>query len=176
MTFEPTAIPGVVVVRPERHEDERGFFFRTWEGPALAAQGLNPHLAQCSASFNRARGTLRGLHNQAAPHAEAKLVRCTRGAVYDVALDLRPGSPAFKRHVGVELNEESGLALYVPEGCAHGFLTLEDASEVLYLISAPHAPEAARGVRWDDPAFAIAWPAPVRVIKDRDAAYPDFEG
>ena len=176
MTFEPTAIPGVVVVRPEPFADERGHFARTWDGEAFAAHGLSPVVAQCSASFNEKSGTLRGMHYQAAPHAEAKLVRCTRGRVFDVALDLRPDSPTFKRWFGVELSAESGAALYVPEGCAHGFLTLEDASEVFYMISAPYAPEAARGVRWDDPAFGIEWPARVRAIKDRDAAYPDFAG
>lgn len=176
MTFEPTEIPGVVVVRPVRHEDARGFFARTWDGAAFTAHGLNPAVAQCSASFNKTKGTLRGMHYQIAPHAECKLVRCTRGAIHDVALDLRPHSPTFKRYVGVELNERNGLALYVPEGCAHGFLTLEGETEVSYVISAPYAPEAARGVRWDDPAFAIPWPGEVRVIHERDAAYPDFGG
>ncbi len=176
MTFEPTAIPGVVVVRPAPLADERGHFARTWDGEAFAAHGLNPTVAQCSASFNEKRGTLRGMHYQAAPHAEAKLVRCTRGRVFDVALDLRPGSPTFRGWFGVELSADDGAALYVPEGCAHGFLTLEDASEVFYMISAPYAPAASRGVRWDDPAFGIVWPAEVRAIKDRDAAYPDFAG
>ncbi|HYE96016.1 MAG TPA: dTDP-4-dehydrorhamnose 3,5-epimerase [Rubricoccaceae bacterium] len=174
MHFEPTEIPGVVVVRPARHADERGFFARAWDGDAFAAHGLNPAVAQCSLSFNEKAGTLRGMHYQEAPHAEAKLVRCIRGAIYDVALDLRPDSPTFTRWVGVELSAENSLGLYIPEGCAHGFLTLEDASEVFYMISVPHAPEAARGVRWDDPAFGIRWPAPVRVIKERDATYPDF--
>ena len=176
MTFHPTPLPGVVVVRPARHADERGYFARTWDGAAMAAAGLDARVAQCSTSFNAAAGTLRGMHYQAAPHAEAKLVRCTRGRVFDVAVDLRPGSPTFRRWAGAELSAENGHALYVPEGCAHGFLTLEGASEVLYMISAPHVPEAARGVRWDDPAFGIAWPAEVRVVKDRDATYPDFPG
>jgi dTDP-4-dehydrorhamnose 3,5-epimerase len=176
MRFEETAIPGCVVVHPERHEDVRGFFARTWDGEVFARHGLNPAVAQCSVSFNRKKGTLRGMHYQEAPHAEAKLIRCTRGALFDVCLDLRPGSPAFRQWVGVALTAENGLALYVPEGCAHGFLTLEDATEVCYLISAPYAPEVARGVRWDDPAFGIAWPGPVTTLHERDAAYPDFAG
>ena len=174
MDLERTPLPGVVVVRPRRLPDERGYFARTWDPEVFRAHGLNPALAQCSTSFSAREGTLRGMHYQAAPHEEAKLVRCTRGAIYDVALDLRPESPAFRHWFGVELTEENGLALYVPEGCAHGFLTRVDASEVLYLISTPYAPHAARGVRWDDPAFGIAWPGEVRVLHERDATYPDF--
>jgi dTDP-4-dehydrorhamnose 3,5-epimerase len=174
MRFEATDIPGCVVVHLERHEDKRGHFARVWDGAVFAEHGLNPTLAQCSVSFNRRKGTLRGMHYQVPPHAEAKLVRCTRGALFDVCLDLRPDSPAFRRWVGVELTPDNGRALYVPEGCAHGFLTLADATEVLYLISAPYVPEAAAGVRWDDPAFAIAWPGAVAVIHERDAAYPAF--
>jgi dTDP-4-dehydrorhamnose 3,5-epimerase len=174
MRFEETEIPGCVVVHPERHEDARGYFARTWDGAVLAQRGLNPAVAQCSVSFNRKRGTLRGMHYQAPPHEEAKLVRCTRGAVFDVCLDLRPDSPSFRRWVGVELTAENGVALYVPEGCAHGFLTLADDTEVFYMISAPYAPVAARGVRWNDPAFGIAWPAEVTVIHERDAGYEDW--
>ena len=172
LQFDPTRIPGCVVVRQERHQDERGFFARTWDGAVLDAAGLDGRVAQCSTSFNRLRGTLRGMHWQAAPHAEAKLVRCTRGSVWDVCLDLRPGSPTFRQWHGETLSADGGVALWVPEGCAHGFLTLEDASEVSYTITAPHVPEAGRGVRWDDPAFGIAWPAEVRVIHPRDAGYP----
>ncbi len=172
MYFEETRIPGVVLVRPERFEDARGHFARTWDGEVFARHGLNPAVAQCSVSFNRKRGTLRGMHYQAAPHEEAKLVRCTRGAVFDVAVDLRPDSPTRHRWVGAELTAENGVALYVPEGCAHGFLTLADDTEVFYMISAPYVPEAGRGVRYDDPAFGIEWPAPVHVIHDRDAGYP----
>ena len=172
MQFDLTPIPGCVVVRPERHADTRGYFARTWDGDDLGAAGLNPTVAQCSTSFNHARGTLRGMHYQAAPHEEAKLVRCTRGAVFDVCLDLRPDSPTFRRWHSEALSAENGVALYVPEGCAHGFLTLEDASEVFYTITAPYVPEAGRGVRYDDPAFGIGWPAEVRVIHPRDAAYP----
>lgn len=172
MQFQPTPIPGCFVVAPERHADARGHFARTWDGGAFAAHGLNPAIAQCSASFNERRGTLRGMHFQRAPHAEAKLVRCTRGAVFDVCLDLRPDSPTFHRWHGETLTADNGVALYVPEGCAHGFLTLDDATEVFYTITAPYVPAAAGGVRYDDPVFGIAWPAPVRVIHERDARYP----
>ncbi len=172
MIFHPTDIAGCVVVAPERHADMRGHFARTWDGEAFAKPGLNPAIAQCSVSFNERRGTLRGMHFQRAPHAEAKLVRCTRGAIYDVCLDLRPDSPTFHQWHGETLTADNGVALYVPEGCAHGFLTLADATEVFYMISVPYVPEAADGVRYDDPAFGIAWPEPVRVIHERDAAYP----
>lgn len=173
MIFDPTPIPGCVLVRPQRHADDRGHFARTWDGAAFAAHGLNPTVVQCSVSFNPARGTLRGMHYQAAPHGEAKLIRCTRGALYDVCLDLRPGSPTYRQWTSATLTEACGDALYVPEGCAHGFLTLDDETEAFYTISHPYVPEAARGVRYDDPAFGIAWPEPVRVIHDRDAGYPD---
>lgn len=176
MRFDPTAIPGCVAVRPERHADSRGYFARTWDGAAFSAAGLNPAVAQCSVSFNERRGTLRGMHFQAAPHAEAKLVRCTRGALWDVCLDLRPDSPTLHQWHAEVLTAENGAALVVPEGCAHGFLTLSDATEVFYMMSAPYAPEAGRGVRWDDPAFGITWPEPVQVIHERDASYPYVEG
>lgn len=172
MIFRPTAVPGCVVVAPERHADDRGHFARTWDAEAFSAAGLRADLDQCSTSFNAVRGTLRGMHLQRDPHAEAKLVRCTRGAVYDVCLDLRDGSPTYGHWHGETLSTENGAALYVPEGCAHGFLTLDDASEVLYMIAGRYAPDAAWGVRYDDPAFGIAWPAPVTVIHPRDAAYP----
>jgi dTDP-4-dehydrorhamnose 3,5-epimerase len=174
MIFRPTSIDGVVALEAERFEDERGFFARTWDGDELAAQGLHHQVMQCSISYNRRRGTLRGLHFQAPPHEESKLIRCTSGAIFDVAVDLRPGSATRCHWVGVELSAENRLALYVPEGCAHGFLTLTDDAEVAYQISAFHAPNAARGVRWDDPSFGIEWPAEVVVINDRDASYPDF--
>jgi dTDP-4-dehydrorhamnose 3,5-epimerase len=176
MIFIETGIEGVCVVEPERHVDERGFFARTWDPEEFAAHGLNPRVAQCSISFNAGRGTLRGLHYQSAPHEEAKLVRCTAGALFDVALDLRAHSPTFLSWFGATLSGDNGRALYVPEGCAHGFLTLADATEVHYQISAPHAPDAARGVRWDDPAFAIEWPGEVKVISERDRTYADFAG
>jgi len=174
MSFEETVIGGVWVIRPERLEDERGFFARTWDHDEFASRGISSRLLQCSMSFNRTRGTLRGLHYQVAPYEEGKLVRCTSGAVFDVALDLRPGSPTFKAWVGVELSADNRLALFVPEGCAHGFLTLADAVEVHYQMTEYYIPEAGRGVRWDDPAFGIAWPEQVSVINDRDRSYPDF--
>jgi dTDP-4-dehydrorhamnose 3,5-epimerase len=172
--FHTTAIAGVWRIEPERHADERGFFARTWDPDELGALGLSSRIAQCSISYNRRRGTLRGMHYQAAPHEEAKIVRCTSGAVFDVAVDLRPASDTYCAWVGFELSAENRNALYVPEGCAHGFLTLADDAEVEYQISVPHAPDAARGVRWDDPAFGIAWPEPVAVLNGRDASYPDF--
>jgi len=175
--FRETPVAGSYVVDPERMEDARGFFARTFSSEEFAAHGLENRVEECSTSFNARSGTLRGLHYQAAPHGEAKLVRCTRGAIYDVAVDLRPDSPSYLRWVGTELSAENGRALLVPEGCAHGFQTLVDASEVLYQISSTYVPEAARGVRWDDPAFNIEWPpAPLggRTMAPRDAQYPDF--
>jgi dTDP-4-dehydrorhamnose 3,5-epimerase len=176
MTFEPTPIEGAWVVTPELHEDERGFFARTWDASAFRARGLADRVAQCSVSFNHARGTLRGLHYQAPPHEEAKLVRCTAGVLFDVAVDLRPGSRSHRRWFGVELSAENRRAFYVPEGCAHGFLTLADGTEILYQISEFHEPAAARGVRYNDPAFAIDWPGEVLVVNERDRAFPDWTG
>lgn len=176
MKLSSTKLAGVWIVEMERHADDRGWFARTWCADEFAQHGLNPHLAQCSASFNHRRGTLRGMHYQAAPHPEAKLVRCVRGAMFDVALDLRPASPTFCQWVGVELTPENGRALYVPEGCAHGFQTLVDDTEVLYQISAPWEPAAARGVRWNDPAFGITWPlAAEAILNERDRQLPDFK-
>jgi dTDP-4-dehydrorhamnose 3,5-epimerase len=175
MTFRETEIAGVWVVEPERFEDDRGFFARTWDVEEFRERGLSDRFVQASISFNRRRGTLRGMHYQAAPHEEAKLVRCTAGAIFDVAIDLRPGSETFTGWTGVDLSEENRRALYVPEGCAHGFLTLTDDVEIAYQISVPHAPEAARGVRFDDPAFAVAWPCEIVVVNERDRTYPDFE-
>lgn len=176
MRIEPTPIAGCHVVRPQRHTDARGAFARAWDGAAFAAAGLRVDLDQVSVSHNTVRGTLRGMHLQRAPHAEAKLVRCTRGAVWDVCLDLRPDSPTRGRWHAERLDPDNGLALYVPEGCAHGFLTLTDASDVLYLIAGRYEPAAAWGVRWNDPAFGIAWPSTPSVIHARDAAYPDWSG
>jgi dTDP-4-dehydrorhamnose 3,5-epimerase len=173
--FVPTRIAGVHVVELELHEDERGFFARAWSGEELAAAGLNGELSQCSLSRNVARGTLRGMHFQRAPHEEAKLVRCTRGAIYDVAVDLRLDSPTHGQWFGTELDATSGRALYIPEGCAHGFQTLVPDTDVFYAISAAYAPDAAAGVRWDDPAFGIVWPeTPERVINARDRSWPDY--
>ena len=174
MIFTDTGIGGVWVIEAERLEDDRGFFARTWDTDEFAERGLNPKLAQCSISYNRALGTLRGMHYQVAPHEEAKLVRCTAGAIFDAALDLRPDSSTFREWFGIELSAQNRRALYVPEGCAHGFLTLGDGCEVHYQISQAYMPESARGVRWDDPAFAISWPGEVVVINERDRSYPDF--
>ena len=175
MRFLPTELPGVFVLEQERHEDERGWFARVWDGEELARHGLEPALAQCSASYSAAKGTLRGLHWQIPPFAETKLVRCTRGALWDVAVDLRPGSPTFLRWVGVELTPENGRTLYVPRGCGHGFLTLADETEVSYAISAAYSPGHARGARWDDPAYAIRWPARPRVLSPADRDRPDLD-
>ncbi|HYR93991.1 MAG TPA: dTDP-4-dehydrorhamnose 3,5-epimerase [Methylomirabilota bacterium] len=175
MRFVPTSLAGAFVIEQERRVDERGFFARTWCAEEFEEHNLEPRLAQCSVSFNHHRGTLRGLHYQAPPFAETKVVSCTRGAVFDVAVDLRPDSPTFRKWTGRELTEDNGRALYVPRGFAHGFLTLADATEVAYQISAPYSPQAARGIRWDDPFHGVAWPAPVTVIAPRDRDYPDID-
>lgn len=175
MNFLETKLPGVFEIELEQLRDDRGFFARTWCQEEFKSHGLNPNLAQCNISFNKRRGTLRGMHFQAPPYAEAKLVRCTRGSMYDVAVDLRPQSPTFKDWTAVVLTDENRRMLYVPEGCAHGFLTLKDETEVLYQISEFYNPESARGVRWDDPAFQIVWPEDVRVISERDRRYVNFE-
>ena len=175
MRFTETELDGSFVVELDRHTDERGFFARIWCREELAELGLTSDLSQCSISRNALAGTLRGMHFQRHPHEEAKLVRCTSGAIYDVIIDLRPASSTFGQWVGVELDADSGQALYVPEGFAHGFQTLVDASDVLYMISTPYVPEAGAGVRWNDPAFAVQWPeAADRVISDRDRTWPDF--
>jgi len=175
MKFTPTKIQGIWIVNLERHQDERGWFARTWCAEEFEQHCLNAKLSQCSESFNRHRGTLRGMHYQAAPHEEAKLVRCVRGAIFDVALDLRSRSPTFKQWVGIELTEENGRAVYIPEGCAHGFQTLKDNTEVFYMMSKPYVPEGSRGVRWDDPMFGLKWPLPkTSFLSPRDAAYPNF--
>jgi dTDP-4-dehydrorhamnose 3,5-epimerase len=174
MRFERTTVPGAWVVEPKVHADERGLFARTWDTDVFAQRGLNPKLVQCSTSWNSVAGTLRGLHYQTTPHEEAKLVRCTAGAIFDVVVDLRPMSPAFCRWFGLTLSADNRLALYIPEGCAHGFLTLADGAEVLYQMSEFHVPAVARGARWDDPAFGIDWPADVLVMNERDRQYPDF--
>jgi dTDP-4-dehydrorhamnose 3,5-epimerase len=175
--FRETGVVGAFVVEPERNEDERGYFARTFSTTEFAAHSMDVRIDHCATSFNASAGTLRGMHYQAAPHGEAKLVRCTRGSIFDVAVDLRPGSPSYLRWFGIDLSADNGRAMFVPEGCAHGFQTLVDASEVLYQISTPYVPAAARGVRWDDSAFNIEWPAPPasgRVMSHRDSAYPSF--
>jgi dTDP-4-dehydrorhamnose 3,5-epimerase len=175
MIFQETSLPGAFVIEPERFEDERGFFARTWCRREFAQRGLSVELAQCNTSFNTKKGTLRGMHFQVAPHAEIKLVRCTRGAIYDAIIDLRPDSPAYRRWFAVELTAENLRQLYIPAGFAHGFQTLADGSEVFYQMSEFYHPDSARGVRWDDPALGIIWPLPVSVISPRDRTYPLLE-
>jgi len=172
MKFAPTKISGVSLVQLECHADERGHFARTWCEKEFAAAGLNPHISQCSTSFNLKRGTLRGLHFQIAPHAEDKLVRCTRGAIFDVAVDLRPGSPTFKQWLGMELSATNGLALYIPQGFAHGFQTLADDSEVFYQMSQIYHPESSRSLRWNDAEIGVQWPSVPTVISERDRNAP----
>ena len=174
MKFIETKLKGAFVVELERLEDERGFFARSWCEREAAAYDLHPKWVQCNISFNKQKATLRGMHYQSAPFEEAKLVRCTMGAMYDVIIDLRPNSFTFRQWMAVELSAENRRMLFVPEGFAHGFLTLDDNSEIFYLMSAFYAPAHARGVRWNDPAFAIEWPMDVRVISDKDRNYADF--
>ena len=174
MIFVETKLKGPFIIEPERNEDQRGFFARTWCQREFIKHGLNPSLAQCSVSFSRKRGTLRGMHYQIAPHEEAKLVRCTRGAIYDVLVDLRPDSPTFAQWLAAELTATNYRMLYIPERFAHGFQTLDDDSEVFYQMSEFYAPEYARGVRWNDPVFGIQWPSAERTISLRDDTYPDF--
>ena len=174
MKFVETRVPGVMVVESEPLEDERGSFARAFCDEEYREAGFPVRIVQCNTSFNRARGTLRGLHYQVAPAAETKVVRCTRGRVFDVAVDLRPESPTFCTWTGAELAPEDHRAHLIPEGCAHGFITLAAESEVFYLTGSPHSPEHARGVRWDDPAFAVEWPLRPSVISARDAGFADF--
>jgi len=169
MIFTETKLKGAFIIDIEPREDERGFFARSWCEDEFKSHGLNPHLAQCNISFNKKRGTLRGMHYQVAPFAEAKLVRCTMGAVYDVIIDMQPDSPTFKQWISVELTAENRRALYVPENFAHGFQTLRDNTEVFYQMSEFYHPECARGVRWNDVAFEIVWPILDVVISENDS-------
>lgn len=174
MTFEPTPLAGAWLLVPERKEDERGFFARIWCRQELASHGLVTTLAQGSISFNRTKGTLRGMHWQEQPHGETKIVRVTSGAIFDVIVDLRPASPTYCRWFGAELSADNRQQLYIPADFAHGFLTLTDNAELTYLMDVEYHPQSQRGARWNDPAFAINWPAtPVR-IAERDRSYPDF--
>jgi len=172
--FSEGPVAGAFAIELERRRDARGWFARSWCEREFAEHGLVARVAQVNTQWSPAVGTLRGLHWQDPPHAEVKLVRCTRGAAYDVVADLRPGSPTFRRWMARELTPDEGVMLYAPEGCAHGYLTLKEDTEVIYFTSACYAPDAVRGVRFDDPAFAIAWPAPVRVVSDQDRTWPDF--
>lgn len=176
MIFTETKLAGAFLIEPERHDDVRGFFARNWSEREFAEQGLVSHFVESNISFSQKTGTLRGMHYQAAPHGQVKLVRCTSGAVYDAIIDLRRDSPTFKQWTAVELTARNHLTLYVPLGFAHGFQTLEDDSEVTYQVSSPYHPESSTGLRWDDPAFEISWPEGERVIIDRDRLYPDFVG
>jgi dTDP-4-dehydrorhamnose 3,5-epimerase len=175
MTFHETELSGVFEIHLEPMGDDRGFFARSWCRKEFESRGLNPKVVQCNISFNLKKGTLRGIHYQAAPHQEAKMVRCTRGAIYDVVVDLRPQQPTFRKWIGVLLTAANRCMLHVPEGCGHGFLTLEDETEVFYQMSEFYHPELARGVRWDGPSFQIVWPDRVEVISERDRTYPNFE-
>jgi dTDP-4-dehydrorhamnose 3,5-epimerase len=174
MIFMETTLEGAFLIEPERRQDERGFFARTWCQSEFAAAGLQIDWVQCNISFSRERGTLRGMHYQTRPYEEAKLVRCTMGVIYDVIIDLRPDSPSFRQWQSVELTADNRLMLFIPKGLAHGFQTLTDETEVFYQMSQFYAPEYARGVRWDDPAFKISWPAEKRIISQQDRNFPDF--
>ncbi len=168
MNFEATLIPGVFLIQSTPAQDDRGSFTRTFCAEEFLARGLNPTVAQSAQSFNRKRGTLRGMHYQIAPAAEAKVVRCVRGAIFDVVADMRHDSPTYLKWAAWELTAANRMSVYVPEGCAHGLETLEDESDVLYLISKAHAPDLARGFRFDDPAVGIQWPLPPVVISAAD--------
>jgi dTDP-4-dehydrorhamnose 3,5-epimerase len=173
--FTETKLQGAYVIDIERLQDERGFFARSWCQNEILAQGLNPELVQCSVSFNAKKGTLRGMHYQVKPYEEAKVVRCTMGSLYDVIVDLRQDSTTYRQYAGFVLSAENHKMLYIPEGFAHGFLTLEDNTELLYQISEFFAPDHARSFRWNDPVFSINWPADIQVICDRDRNLPDFK-
>lgn len=175
MIFTETKLPGAFIIEPDKFEDERGLFSRIWSQSDFDAHGLTSRFVESNASLSLKAGTLRGMHYQTAPHAQAKLVRCTRGSIYDVMIDLRIDSPTFKQWDGVELSAENRLLLYVPEGFAHGFQTLSDNAEVFYQVSDFYHPESARGVRWNDPAFGVTWPEADRTIIPRDNEYPDFD-
>ncbi len=175
MEFIETTLAGAFVVRPRRIDDHRGFFARAFCADEFREHGLNPDMLQLNVGFSHKQGTVRGLHYQKAPHAEAKFVRCTRGAVYDVVVDIRPDSPTRGRWVGVELTADNGSMLYAPEGLAHGYQTLVDETEIYYMTTARYAAASAHGVRFDDPAFGIEWPLPVSVISDPDRSWPDFQ-
>lgn len=175
MKFVETKLQGVFEVQLEIKADERGFFARSWCTKEFEEHGLNSRLVQCNVSFNTSKGTLRGMHYQSAPFAETKLVRCTKGSLYDVVIDLRPESPTYKQWVGAVLSASNRSMLYIPAGCAHGFLTLEDETEIFYQMSEFYNAESARGARWDDPAFRIVWPGKVQIISERDRTYPNFQ-
>ena len=175
MIFIHTELEGAFVIEPERLSDERGFFARTWCKKEFIKNGLNPDLVQCNISFNLKKGTLRGMHYQVAPYEETKLVRCTSGAIHDVIIDLRPASLTFRQWFGIKLSSENKMMLYIPEGFCHGFLTLQNNTEIFYQMSQYYVPESSRGIRWNDPLFNIQWPNEITVISERDKNYPDFK-
>ena len=175
MELTETKLPGVYLVRLKKIEDARGYFARAWCRDTFAKHGLNPHMLQLNTGFSHQQGTVRGMHYQEAPHAEAKFVRCTRGAIFDVAVDVRPDSATRGQWFGADLTADNGQMLYVPEGFAHGYQTLTDGAEMYYLTSAPYAAGSARGVRHDDPAFGIRWPLPVSIISEPDRKWADFK-
>jgi dTDP-4-dehydrorhamnose 3,5-epimerase len=174
MIFQEGKVAGTFEIRLDPKADERGFFARSWCQREFDQQGLNSNLVQCNISYNPRKHTMRGMHYQAEPFAEAKVVRCVTGSVFDVVIDLRPESPTFREWMGVTLTAANRYMLYIPEGCAHGFLTLEDQTEVLYQMSEFYQAESARGVRWNDPAFGIQWPAMPELMSERDRTYADF--
>jgi dTDP-4-dehydrorhamnose 3,5-epimerase len=176
MKFIETKLKGSFIIDPERLEDERGFFARSWCQQEAKQYGLEPEWLQCNVSYNKSKGTMRGMHYQAAPFEESKLVRCTMGAICDVIIDLRPDSVTFKKWTAVELSSENRRMFYIPGGFAHGFLTLQDSTEIFYQMSEFYAPACARGVRWNDPAFGILWPTDIAVISAQDQNYPNFTG
>lgn len=175
MIFSHGPLPGAYVIELEKFEDDRGFFARAFCQKEFADHGLAQDMVQTNVSYSATRGTLRGMHYQESPHEEAKLVRCTKGALYDVIVDVRPDSDTYTQWMGVELTATNHRMLYVPEGCAHGFITLADDTEVMYQVSAFYAPGAERGLRYDDPAIGIEWPVEVTVLSEKDAAWPDYE-
>jgi dTDP-4-dehydrorhamnose 3,5-epimerase len=175
MRFTATEIAGAWLIDIDRLADERGFFARVWCRQEFAAHGCETDLVQASLAYTERRGTLRGLHYQAAPHEEAKLVRCVRGSAYVVIADRRPKSASYRRWIAAELTADNRRALYVPPGCAQGYQTLADDTELLYQMTTAYAPQSARGIRHDDPAFAIAWPLPITLISDRDQSWPDYQ-
>jgi len=175
VNFSELALPGVFALDIEPFVDERGSFSRTFCADELAAHGLEPRVAQCSISVNDRAGTLRGMHLQLAPSEETKVVRCTRGAIFDVVVDVRRDSPTLGKWLGIELREGVGRSIYIPTGCAHGFLVLEHHTAIEYVISAPYAPDDARGIRWDDPAIAIEWPFAPDIVSERDGSFNDLD-
>lgn len=173
MILQPTPIPDAYLIELEQHSDERGSFARLWCIEELKAQGIDVTFVQANASFSEHRGTMRGLHYQRAPYREAKLIHCTRGAIFDVLVDMRPRSDAYLHWFGAELSAENRRQMFVPEGCAHGYLTLTDGAEVEYVVSSPYRPSAETGIRYDDPTLGIQWPVPVTVVSPKDRSWPD---